>query len=670
MLLKKIKLYNFRQFKNEEMSFSFEDPQKRVTMVTAGNDIGKTAITNAFVWCLYEVNKFEIPTLCNMDSLIKASEGDEIKVSVTIELTHNNYDYTIIREIIYTKDSTKKKYNNSGVKVKSSNFKIYRVGEDGNQITIENPDDELNNKILPKDMHEYFFFSGEKLGNIIEDKKGAEKDFSSAVKSLLGLKAYEKAIKHLASPNATNSVAGRFEAEISANGNEKLEACNNEIKDTNAKIIENNSILDEAEKEILNSQKIIELAREKIKNHEEGAKLENERATLNKTKELLLDVKNKCEKDFFENFNDSAWNYFSYPKLLEACKVLESESDSERNIPYVNSETIEFLIKRGSCLCGTDITEGGPVYKNIIEWLNYVPPKFINNVITEFKTRAESYIDQGQKLELYKTLISIMQELTNKNAILDEVQQNIDSISEELISNNSAQILKENELAIKQSEQCIQENTIKKADALKEEGALTEKLNRLETQRHDLSLANNKNLICITGKAYAEEIAKDLKEKLNTSEEEIRDELEERINKINYKLFDDDRRIELTDRYELRYLLTTHDRNIERSNGAQTSTVLSFIALLIQMLKEKNNKNGCMVSEPYPLVIEAPMSTLEKSKIRPMIKLLVENVEQLIIFTKDTEADVMIEEIESMIGNSYEMKRRGTSYTDVVIIKR
>ena len=125
--------------------------------------------------------------------------------------------------------------------------------------------------------------------------------------------------------------------------------------------------------------------------------------------------------------------------------------------------------------------------------------------------------------------------------------------------------------------------------------------------------------------------------------------------------------LDLTERYELRYLLTTYDRNIERSNGAQTSTVLSFIALLIQMLKEKNCENGKITSEPYPLVIEAPMSTLEKSKIRPMIKLLVENVEQLIIFTKDTEADVMIEEISEMIGNSYEMKRRGTSYTDVVI---
>lgn len=670
MLLKKLKLYNFRQFKNEEMSFSFDNPHKRVTMVTAGNDIGKTAITNAFVWCLYGVNKFEIQTLCNMDCLVKANEGEEIKVSVTIELTHNNYDYTIIREISYIKDSTKKNNQNSGVRVKSNNFKIYRVGEDGNQITIENPDDELNNKILPKDMHEYFFFSGEKLGNIIEDRKGAEKDFSSAVKSLLGLKAYEKAIKHLASPTAMNSVANRFEAEISANGDEKLEECNNEIKDTNAKIVDINSLLEEASLEILNSEKIIELAREKIRNHEEGAKLENERTILIKNKDLLLDIKNKSEKEFFENFSDSSWNYFSYPMLLKACKELESESESERNIPYVNSETIEFLIKRGSCLCGTDITEGGPVYKNIMEWLDFIPPKFINSVITEFKTMAEHYINQGQKLELHKKLLSIIQELIDKNSRLDEVQQNIDRISEKLISNNSAQILKENELEIQKSNKCIKENTIKKELALREIGILTEKLNRLETERHDLSLANNKNLICITGKAYAQEIAKDLKEKLNKSEKEIKDELVDRINKINFDLFGDDRIIELTDTYELKYLLTSHDINIERSNGAQTSTVLSFIALLIQMLKEKNNEIGYMVSEPYPLVIEAPMSTLEKSKIRPMIKLLVENVEQLIIFTKDTEADVMIEEIESMIGNFYEMERRGTSYTDVVIVKR
>lgn len=182
MLLKKLKLNNFRQFKNEEMLFSFEDPNKRVTMVKAGNDIGKTAITNAFVWCLYDVNKFDIQTLCNMDSLVAANENDEIEVSVTIELTHNSFEYTITREILYIKDTTKKSDKNSGARIKSKNFKIYRVGEDGNQITVQNPEEELNNKILPKDLHEYFFFSGEKLVNIIENRKGKEKDFSSVSK--------------------------------------------------------------------------------------------------------------------------------------------------------------------------------------------------------------------------------------------------------------------------------------------------------------------------------------------------------------------------------------------------------------------------------------------------------------------------------------------------------
>lgn len=667
MLLKKIKLNNFRQFKNEEMSFSFEDPNKRVTMVKAGNDIGKTAITNAFVWCLYDVNKFDIQTLCNMDSLIEANENDELEVSVTIELMHNNYEYTITREILYIKDTTKKSDKNSGVRIKSKNFKIYRIGEDGNQITVQNPEEELNNKILPKDMHEYFFFSGEKVGNIIEDRKGTEKDFSSAVKSLLGLKAIEKAIKHLASPSARNSVANRFEAEISADGDEQLEKCNNEIKNIQDKILKLDKELEEYKNEISNYNHIIEKAEEKIKQHEEGAKQQEIRELKRKNEKDLLEFRDNSIKEFFSTFNNNSWNFFAYPLLIDAIETLDAGIASERNIPNVNDETIKYLLERGVCLCGTDIKEGGPAYKNILDWLDYVPPKFINNIITEFKKNSEIYTELGKKSKIYETLRSKMSDISDKNSRIETLREEIDRISESLTSQNSLQILSDNELAIISAKKGIEDVALKRENAKIQKGILSEALNRLETERHNLSQTNSKNRISIMGKAYAQEIAKDLGEQLEKSEKEVRKQLEERINKINIEIFDDNRKIELTEKYELRYFLTTHDRNIERSNGAQTSTVLSFIALLIQMLKEKNAENGGVTSEPYPLVIEAPMSTLEKSKIRPMIKLLVENVEQLIIFTKDTEADVMIEEISEMIGNSYEMKRRGTSYTDVVI---
>ena len=52
MLLKSIKLKNFRQFIDTELIFS-TDKEKKVTFVLANNFTGKTTLASAFTWCLF-----------------------------------------------------------------------------------------------------------------------------------------------------------------------------------------------------------------------------------------------------------------------------------------------------------------------------------------------------------------------------------------------------------------------------------------------------------------------------------------------------------------------------------------------------------------------------------------------------------------------------------------
>ena len=59
MLLKELRLKNFRQFTGEQsVSFS-TDSDKNVTVIMGENGSGKTTLAQAFTWCLYGDTDFE-----------------------------------------------------------------------------------------------------------------------------------------------------------------------------------------------------------------------------------------------------------------------------------------------------------------------------------------------------------------------------------------------------------------------------------------------------------------------------------------------------------------------------------------------------------------------------------------------------------------------------------
>ena len=58
MLIKSLKMQNFRQFKEiTAVDFSC-DPEQNVTIILGDNTFGKTTLLQAFNWCFYEQPRF------------------------------------------------------------------------------------------------------------------------------------------------------------------------------------------------------------------------------------------------------------------------------------------------------------------------------------------------------------------------------------------------------------------------------------------------------------------------------------------------------------------------------------------------------------------------------------------------------------------------------------
>ena len=148
MLLKSMKLTNFRQFK-ETQSIQFStDSEKNVTIIMGENGSGKTTLAQAFTWCLYGDTDFDDKVVLNKAVAKNLGPNNEAIVRVELSVLHADFDYTMIREQKYSTDSVGElKRPNNPV------FKMAYKGSDGQQEFVKENETELRMKeILHKEL--------------------------------------------------------------------------------------------------------------------------------------------------------------------------------------------------------------------------------------------------------------------------------------------------------------------------------------------------------------------------------------------------------------------------------------------------------------------------------------------------------------------------------------
>ncbi|MPM67755.1 hypothetical protein SDC9_114679 [bioreactor metagenome] len=65
----------------------------------------------------------------------------------------------------------------------------------------------------------------------------------------------------------------------------------------------------------------------------------------------------------------------------------------------------------------------------------------------------------------------------------------------------------------------------------------------------------------------------------------------------------------------------------------------------------QNDDGGLLVSEPYPLVMDAPLSAFDKTRIQTVCDVLPKIAEQVIIFIKDADGEIAEEHLGGRIGS-------------------
>ena len=378
MQLKSIKLINFRQFKDLKVSFENSNVGRNVTLIFGDNGSGKTTLANAFIWCLYGQNDFEKKELYNihMKQITPIGEVTDI-VEGELKFEHRKFLYTVTRKVYY------KKIDKDTLREEINKLEISKCNENGDCLYFDETDAQNEiNKVLPKALYPYFFFSGEKIEKMSRDIQSQKKetDFSNAVKVLLGLEAIDRAIDHLASRKKI-TVKAKFEEDIKDDGNEKLQLLKKELEEIENKIEYLKNDIDRCDGEIVSAEEIIEKAKKEIEKHSEGATLQREIEAKKKLKESYEDSRKKETSSFFSIFNNSYWEYFIRKLVCQVLPNLRDDMVKGKDIPSISVDTINYLIEHKRCLCGAEIIKDTEAYKKLEDLLNYIPPRSMSTEI-------------------------------------------------------------------------------------------------------------------------------------------------------------------------------------------------------------------------------------------------------------------------------------------------
>lgn len=649
MLLKSLLIKDFRQFKGrQQISFS-TDNDRNVTIIMGDNGTGKTSLAQVFTWCLYGETSFDDKILlCKATSASMLTNTEEtVRAELTLE--HNGTEYTIISEQRYRKDS-------SGT-IRASGQRSFDIAfkkPDGTRDYVKQLDTEIRMKeILPKELSKYFFFDGERIGNMSKEiKRGRSQEFAGAVQSLLGLSAYTAALSHLKGRGNTN-VLRVYEASYDAKSNSKIAEYSRQITELSEKIenIEARLIEIENNKEIA-QDKCTDLT-ERIAKNKDSENLAKKKADLIRKRDQLISSRSTKTTSILRSFNNNAPSYFAKKLMKDALQALSQADKLDKGVPNVNDKTIQFLLDRKKCICGTEVLAGNDAFVSLTQLLEYIPPKSIGNMIGDFVNKCEdrsravkNYFDDF--CDDYKFIREFEETYAEHEADIQKIEQQLEGL--ESVGSLQADLSRyEKEIKTLDSEK----------DLLNQQkGSHITKQKELEAARQELANKDETNRKIEIYKAYAQYMYDTLSEQYSAEEAKMRDALQNTVNELFRNIYNGGFSLSLDEKYNIQINVIDQEagfsEDVETSTAQSISVIFAFIAGVIKMARQSQQAdNAMLVSEPYPLVMDAPLSAFDKTRIKTVCEVLPAVAEQVIIFIKDTDGDLAEENLGSKVGQSY-----------------
>ena len=659
MLIKSLKMENFRQFKGiTKIEFS-TDPSQNVTIILGDNTYGKTTLLQAFNWCLYGtvVFPYNPDFLLNLEVANDMLNGDTKEVGVEIVLLHDNTEYVITRT---------QRYHMNHDKVAGEKTPLPKVSykqPDGQMESVKAIDvKNVINNILPEELSTFFFFDTERVNSITK-----RKDVTDAVKGLLGLAAIDSAIKHLGNRASKSTVIGSLYAglDLSRGGEAENALRLMQAAEDKRQSIKEQS--DECGSQISHYEARKEQLDIILRDNQETSRLQKRKEELEKAIAQEQKHVNSSVDSFFKSFSKNSLPFFVQPLIKTASNYLKEVKIDDKGIKDLTRSTIMELLERGRCICGAELCDGNEAYLHLIEELKYVPPESIGNTVRHYRELLEAFSRPAE--DGYDSLQEKYQEILRSQNRIQDWEDEIVSVSQTIQGKEN---MSQYEAEIVDIKKRLRDLHKKKDELIRSDEALKRDIEHYKKYIDSLSATTGKNKEIMGYISYAEEIYSWLSDFYTVKEKSIREDLELEVNEIFDKMYHGKRRVAIDSKYNVSLMTTISDNEIAagESEGSNRVKNFAFIAGLVNLAKKRIIDQGSegdfdLSSEPYPLVMDAPFSNADEIHTENISKILPEVAEQVIMFVMQKDWNYAERVMAHRVGKQYILNKVSETWTEL-----
>ena len=616
MKIRRIGYENFRAFKMRgDICFSTDG---KVNIIYGGNGTGKTTLHQLFQWVFYNTtsfNKSSSDKLYNLEFESEQAINSTFSVIGDIEFEQEGKLYLLRREWQYQKKMSSSINTNKRVTLsyKTEDYDWERVPGDSS-VFIE--------KVLPSGLSTYFFFDGERMiTDLMEKGQDSSKKLKKALYSIFNLHLYEKASRHIGSPDIKTSVIGKLYLSRTGSGNQAdIEAFRTNIENATEQIEEIDANIDSREAtKTANIQEIREIS-ETIG----GAKTRKEYEELRKILKNSADSMAKQIDDEQLLFGERLVQY--YPKILAsrnvmlAKKKLKHKLDTETLIPGIEKPLIEALLHGdGKCICGQPLDENAR--NHLSHYLDLLPPASYKRVYDIFTREAETAAT-ATRYDLSKHIKKVLDFKRQQH----ETEDKIRSIDEELKVITDIQGLVDRRRALEAENKNIDSELNKYRDRLSK---LKLYLNK---QKKDFDAAvesNSSNAVIRRKIEIMQTIKRYFDDELVKLAREYSKKLCVAIQSLLEAMLTTKRSVEMSEDFLLRVFDNFNDEY--KSEGQFSVVTFAYIGGIFRIIDEDVD----IPQKEFPLVLDGPFSKLDPDNRQNVLNCIPEYAPQIILFSKD-----------------------------------
>jgi len=403
MYIDYLEMKNFRQYANTKIEFA-RSTSKNFTIIQGPNGAGKTNLLNAITWCLfgqeYHIDKkYEGLPIVNTSTLDSSREGDLLEVKVEIQFVESSGKKLIISRVI-----NYKKENGNLNEISTPNVQpcLMRETERDWIGPITGGDAKyLINSLIPPSIEEYFFFDGERMNDYFRENTG--NDIRKAVFKISQMELFETLIEHLGARRRDFLKEAKGLSSKAQELKEELELQNNSLEHDKKELEKLQDIKNTAERMVLMySEKLKDSSIKHIQS------LEVQREELSRDISSIQSQIEDIETDELKMLHRHMPAIFSYDALVKTVESIEMTRAAGKIPPLYEEIFIQNLLKKGKCICGSDIT-GKDEYS------------------LERKKRVETYLETSK-------LSNISSNLIETNALIKEMLVELPTFRDEIIS--------------------------------------------------------------------------------------------------------------------------------------------------------------------------------------------------------------------------------------------